>query len=427
MGQRQMHLVALLCAGPTIHHNGGWRHPQSDGHLVLDPARYEEIARICERGLFDGIFFADYHFIQDLRDDRPSLIARHGGQMAMLEPMQLLAIMARVTRHIGLAATLSTTFFDAYTIARAMATLDHLSHGRAGWNIVTTGNPAEAANHGLDGLKLRTDRYDYADEVIEACQTLWQSWAPDALLLDKASGNFADPDKVRHVRYDGANVRLKGALTAPRSPQGEPVLMQAGSSERGRQFAARWAEAVFTVQQSPEPMRAFYCAILPAIDVIAGAREAEALTDAAEVDALASIELGLQTLTDLSGVDMRSYPPDTPIADIPIDPERTVSIGLYQNVLDVRKDGRGLTLKEAAHLYATTWMAPRLVGTPESIVDQMQDMFETGCCDGFVIGTSTSPVGLRKFADLIVPELQRRGLFRLAYDGATFRDNLRAG
>lgn len=443
MSDRRMHFVTLMCTGPTNHHNGGWRHPDSDGHRVLDPARYEEIARISERGLFDGLFFVDYHFIQDMDEGAPpSLVARHGGQMVMLEPLQLLALMARVTSRLGLTATVSTTFYDAYHIARAFATLDHISGGRAGWNIVTTGNPVEARNHGLDGLKARVSRYDYADEVIEACMALWRTWDSDALRFDKAGGVFADPDKIHYVRYEGEAVRTQGGLTTPQPPQGHPVLMQAGSSERGREFAARWAEVVFTVQQEKSLMQAFYadmkariaaagrdpahCAILPAIDVIVAESEEQAQAEASYVDSFASVELGLQTLTGLSGVDMSTWPLDTPLADIPVDAERTVSIGLYQNVLSIRKDGRGLTLGEAALLYATTWMAPRLVGTPQSVADTMQDIFESQACDGFVIGTSTMPMGLANFVDLVVPELQRRGLYRSEYTGSTFRENLRS-
>jgi FMN-dependent oxidoreductase (nitrilotriacetate monooxygenase family) len=441
MTDRKLHLITLMCVGPTNHHNGGWRHPDSDGHRVLDVARYEEIARISEEGLFDGLFFVDYHMIQDMVPGAPSRIVAHGGQMAMLEPMQLLAAMARVTKHLGLTATMSTTFYDAYHIARAFATLDHISQGRAGWNVVTTGNASEARNHGLSALKLRASRYDYADEVIEACMTLWGSWAPDALRLDKQAGLFADAAKVRYVRYEGREVQLEGALATPHSPQGHPVLMQAGSSPRGREFAARWAEVVFTVQQDKALMQAFYadmkahvaragrrpdeCLIMPSIDVIVAETEESAQAEADHLDGLASVDLGLQTLTNLSGTDMWAWPLDTPLADIPVDPEKTASIGLYQNVLAIRNDGRGLTLGEAARLYATTWMSPRLVGTPRSVVDRMQDMFETGACDGFIIGTSSLPMGLRNFVDLIVPELQRRGLYRTAYTGATFRENLR--
>lgn len=442
MAERKMHFITLMCVGPTNHHNGGWRHPDSDGHLVLEPARYEEIARISEEGLFDGLFFVDYHFIQDMTETAPSRIVQHGGQMAMLDPVQLLATMARVTRHLGLCATMSTSFYDAYHIARTFASLDHISGGRAGWNIVTTGNSAEARNHGIAGLKQRVSRYDYADELIEACMALWHTWEPDALKLDKANGVFADSAKVHYVKYEGDAVHVHGGLATPHSPQGHPVFMQAGSSDRGREFAARWAEAVFTVQQEKALMQEFYadmkervraagrapghCAILPAIDVIVAPTEEEAQAEADYVDSFANVDLGLQTLTNLSGTDMWAWPLDTPLAEIPVDPEKTVSIGLYQNVLGIRREGRGLRLGEAALLYATTWMAPRLVGTPASVVDRMQDMFESGCCDGFVIGTSSLPMGLRNFVDLIVPELQRRGLYRTEYTGSTFRENLRS-
>jgi FMN-dependent oxidoreductase (nitrilotriacetate monooxygenase family) len=441
MSDRKLHLVTLMCVGPTNHHNGGWRHPESDGDRVLDVARYEEIARISEEGLFDGLFFVDYHMIQDMVPGAPSRIVQHGGQMAMLEPTQLLAAMARVTKHLGLAATMSTSFYDPYHIARAFSTLDHISGGRAGWNIVTTGNAAEARNHGLGELKLRASRYDYADELVEACMTLWGSWEPDALRLDKQAGVFADSAKVHYVRYAGETVHLEGALATPHSPQGHPVLMQAGSSGRGREFAARWAEVVFTVQQDQALMQAFYadmkarvaevgrdpghCLIMPSIDVIAAETREAAEAEADYLDSLASVELGLQTLTNLSGADMWSYPLDTPLAEVPVDPEKTASIGLYQNVLSIRREGRGLTLGEAARLYATTWMSPRLVGTPRIVVDRMQDMFESGACDGFIIGTSSLPMGLRNFVDLIVPELQRRGLYRTEYTGASFRENLR--
>ena len=437
-----MHFVTLMCAGPTNHHNGGWRHPDGDGHLVLDAGRYEEIARISEQGLFDGLFLVDYQFIQGQSEDKPNLVAKYGGQMVMLDPMQLLAAMARVTKHLGLTATMSTSFYHAYHIARTFASLDHISGGRAGWNIVTSGNPAEAANFGLDTLEERVSRYDHADEVLEACMTLWNTWEPDALRLDKERGLFADPEKVHFVQYEGKSVRTRGGLTTPHPPQGHPVLMQAGSSPRGRDFAARWAEVVFTVQQELPLMQEFYadmkqrvaaqgrdpahCAILPALDVITAATEEQAREQADHVDSLASVELGLQTLCDLTGVDLRSFPLDAVFADIPVEQERIVSVGLYQNVCEIRKDGRPLTLREAALLYATTWMAPRIVGTPEAIADHMQEIFEADACDGFVIGTSSSPMGLRNFVDLVVPELQRRGLYRTEYEGRSFRENLRS-
>lgn len=442
MSSRKMHFITLVCAGPTTHNNGGWRLPDSDGHLVLSPERYEEIARISEQGLFDGLFLVDYHFQQGLEPGIPNLVAKHGGQMVMLEPMQVLAAMARVTKHLGLTATMSTTFFPPYHIARSFATLDLISNGRAGWNIVTSCNPLEAANYGLDGLQARGARYDFADEVLEACLALWKTWEPDALQFDKEHGLFADPEKVHYVSYTGSMVRVQGGLTTPPGPQGHPVLMQAGASERGREFAARWAEVVFTVQNRKELMQSFYadmkrrasnagrdpahCAIMPAIDLIVAKTPQEAQDLARHIDSFAAPALGIQTLRDLTGVDLTRYPLDTPLVDIKVEPERIAAVGVYQNVLNKRKDGRGLTLGEAAELYATTWFSPRVVGTPESIADQMQDIFESEACDGFVIGTSTTPMGLQNIVDLIVPESQRRGLYRTKYTGATFRENLRS-
>jgi FMN-dependent oxidoreductase (nitrilotriacetate monooxygenase family) len=442
MSKRNMHLVTHLCTGPTNHHNGGWRHPLSDGDKVLDPARYEELVRISERGLFDGVFIVDYQWQQDLKEGHPSLIAKHGGQMAMLDPIQILAVMARVTKHIGLTATLSTSFYHAYHIARAFGTLDHLSNGRAGWNIVTSGTDAEAQNYGLDQLKERGSRYDHADQVVEACLALWHTWEADALKLDRESGIFADAEKIHYVNYSGSLVRTRGGLTTPRPPQGHPVLMQAGASPRGREFAARWAEVIFTLQQEKSLMQNFYadmkdrigkrdrnpdhCVVLPSIDVIVGDTEAIAREQADYLDTFANLEMGLKTFSGLYGRDLSQYPLDTPIPDIPIDRERLGTIGAYDNLLATRKDGRAMTLGEAALLQATTWLCPRLVGTPAMVVDQMQDMFESRCCDGFILATSLSPVGLRMFVEKVVPELQRRGLYRTKYTGATFRDNLRS-
>jgi FMN-dependent oxidoreductase (nitrilotriacetate monooxygenase family) len=437
-----MHLLTHLCLGPTNHHNGGWRHPDGDGHRVLDPGRYEDLARISEQGLFDGVFIIDAQFLPGLSDEIPSLLLKHGTSLSMLDPLQMLVAMARVTKHIGVTATLSTSLYPAYHIARAFASIDHISAGRAGWNIVTSISQVEAKNYGLDSLKQRTDRYDYADEVVEACMALWKTWEPDALVIDKASGLFANPEKVHYVSYDGSMVQTHGGLATPRPPQGHPVLMQAGASARGRAFAARWAEVIFTTQSQKPAMQAFYsemkdrvracgrnpdhCTILPSIDVIVAQSEQAAKDEAAYIDTFANLDMGRMSVSFQLGVDCSAYPPETPVADLPVDPERVPIQGFLQNIQSGRVEGRGLTLGELIRLQATTWLNPRLVGTPAMIVDQMQDLFEADACDGFIIGTSTSPMGLRNFVDLIVPELQRRGLYRTEYTGSTFRENLRS-
>jgi len=437
---RQMHLVGHLLTGPSLHHAGAWRHPDSDAHLVLDPSRYENLARIYERGLFDGVFIVDGMNLPGLSEDRVSLEVEYGTLMMMMDPIPVLAQMARVTRHLGLSATMVTSVTPPYQIARQFATLDHLSGGRAGWNIVTGASPAVTDNFGLAALPPASERYDHADEVLEACIALWNTWDRDALEIDRASGRFADPSKVHYVKYEGERVRLKGGLVTPRSPQGRPVFMQAGASERGREFAARWAEIVFTIRNDKAALKEFYdetkgavegfgrdpaaCAILPSIETFVAESEAQAKEKAAELDELVIERSGLTVLSSIFGRDVTSDPVDTPVSEVEVGPAGPNVMGVYQNVLTVRIEGREPTLGELAHLQASTHLSPRFVGTPEMVVDQMQDRFESGCCDGFIVTHALSPRSLDDFVDLVVPELQRRGLFRKEYTGRTFRENL---
>jgi FMN-dependent oxidoreductase (nitrilotriacetate monooxygenase family) len=435
-----MALVGHMCIGPTMHHAGSWRHPESDAHEVVDPARYERLARIYERGLFDALFMVDYQCISDSRPDAPSGVVERGGQMTMLDPLQMLAVMARVTRHVGLAATLSTSYNHAYQIARKFATLDHISKGRAGWNIVTSGMAQEARCFGLERPTAPERRYDHADEVVEACVALWDSWDADALLVDRQRGVFADAAKVRHVDYAGASVKTSGTLTAPRSPQGNPVFMQAGASGRGREFAARWAEVIFTQQADKAGAQAFYsdikarmaargrrpasCAVLPAIAVIVGDSDTEAGERAARVDSFATPPMGLSMLEMIFARSFAGVPLDTPLGEVEVGPGGPPAVGSYDALMANRVDGRPLTVGEAALRLATTWGLPRFVGTVDSVVDQMQELFENGCCDGFIVAQPLSPGDLEMFVDKVVPELQRRGLYRSEYRGSTFRENL---
>jgi len=276
-----MHLVAFLLAGPTAHHHGAWRHPEADLG-VFTPQWHEHIARVLEQGKFDSLFFADILGLYDLFGGNFASILRCGGQMGLLDPIPLLSIMSRVTSHIGLGATLSSTFYPPYHLARSLGTLDLMSGGRVSWNVVASHGHLEAQNFGLKELPARDTRYDYADEVVEAVCRLWESWDEDALVLDKEAGVYADPDKVHYANYAGKWINTRGPLTVPRSPQGRPVIMQAGSSPRGRDFAARWGELVFTLQHSKTDMIAFYqdlkarvvaqgrapetCLILPSIE-----------------------------------------------------------------------------------------------------------------------------------------------------------------
>jgi len=253
-----MHLVAYLKTGPTAMHVGGWRHPESSLDDILKPSRYEHIARVLEQGRFDGCFFADLFGLYDIHGGSYDPYVRRGGQISFLDPTVVLPIMAAVTTHLGLGATLSTSFHTPYHLARWLGSLDVVSGGRVAWNVVTSATDLEAQNAGMDELPPREERYDRADEVLEACMALWNSWDEDAFVLDKEAGILADPAKVHYANYQGRWIKTRGPLSIPRSAQGRPVIMQAGSSDRGREFAARWAEVVFTIQRGQDEMREFY-------------------------------------------------------------------------------------------------------------------------------------------------------------------------
>ncbi|MBS0560343.1 MAG: LLM class flavin-dependent oxidoreductase [Proteobacteria bacterium] len=434
---RRMHLVGYLIAGPTWHHHGSWRQDASDAVDALDPARYEHLAKVMEAAKFDGLFFVDTLMLTEFYQGSHAEVVRNGGQIYMLEPMQLLAAMARVTSRIGLSATMSTAFAHPFQIARAFATLDHISKGRAAWNIVTSTTTREAQNFGLASLPSPTERYDHADEVVEACCRLWECWEADAIVYDRERGIYADPAKVHRADYEGRWVRTRGPLPTPRSPQGRPVFMQAGSSDRGRDFAARWAEVVFTLQHSKQDMQRFcadmksrvaaagrrpeQCAVLPAIDVILGETQEIARERADYIASLVNPEFGIAEISNALGVDLPPDAFDRPVDELSL---KEGARGMLDVILQASKPGTPLTIREAARRYGNTRMNPQIVGTPKMVADYMQDLFESGCCDGFVLCPAVSPEGYVQFCRSVVPELQRRGIFRKDYAGRTFRENL---
>ena len=273
MTTRRMKLVAYLKTGPTASHAGGWRHPAAALHDIFDPRRYEQLARTLEDARFDAGFFADTFGIPDVYGGHFRTYIERGGQISYLDPLMVLPMMVRVTEHLGLGATLSTTFHPPYLLARILASLDLLSGGRAAWNVVTSATDMEARNFGLDALPPKDTRYDQADEVLEACSALWECWDDGALVLDRERGVFADADKIRYADYAGQYVRTKGPLAMPRSPQVRPVLLQAGASPRGREFAARWAELIFASGGSKEDSVAFASDIRARMDAIGRPRE----------------------------------------------------------------------------------------------------------------------------------------------------------
>lgn len=438
MARRNMSLIGLLISGPTSQHHGMWLHPESDNRF-FDPAGYEHIARVLEFGCFDALFFTNQMGFSEGPDGDYATLLRRGGQMHLLDPVPIVSMMARVTRHIGLGVTLSSSLYPPYMLARTLATLDILSGGRAAWNVVTTSGTIEAQNCGLDGLPPREVRYDIADEVLEACDALWESWPADALVMDKASGIFADPDKVRRVEYSGKWIKTRGPLTVPQMPQRRPVIMQAGSSERGRQFAARWAEMIFTVQHDKSSMIAFNtdikrrmvehgrapesCAVLAAIDVIIGETESIAREKQEYANSLIHDDMGLALVASHTGIDLSVYPLDEPLAVI------ETSLG-SQGSLDVILQGtraQGLTLGEAARRYATSELCPQIVGTPRMIADRLIDLFEAEACDGFILNPTVNPGTFEQFTRSVVPLLQEGGFFRKSYQHKTLRETVLSG
>ena len=432
-----MHLVAFLMTGPTCHHHGDWRHSESDVEGMLTPERYEHIARVLEAGKFDSLFFADILGIYDLYGRSFETMAGKGGQICLLDPATVLPMLARVTERIGLGLTYSSTFNHPYQIARMLASLDHLSRGRVAWNVVASTSTLEARNFGLDEMPGRTNRYDRADEVLEACMALWHGWDKDALLLDRQSGDFADPSRIRYTNYEGRWIRTRGPLTTPRPPQGNPVIMQAGSSERGREFGARWGEIIFTLQHHEADMRAFYsdfksrlprhgrdpddCVILPSIDVVLGETESIARERAEHLNSLVDTQLGMAQISGHIGLDLSTMDPDQPIADVQLEEG---SRGSFDVILQGTA-AEGLTLGEAARRFATSELCPQIVGTAESVAETLTGLFERRACDGFVLTPTLSPGMWEQFTRSVVPILQKRGVFRREYAGRTLREHLR--
>lgn len=434
MPRRHMHLIAYLKTGPTALHVGGWRHPESTLDDILEPGRYEHIARVLEAAKFDGCFFADLFGLYDIHGGSFDAYVRRGGQISFLDPTVVLPVMAAVTRHLGLGATLSTSFHSPYHLARWLGSLDVMSKGRVAWNVVTSATNLEARNAGLDELPPRDERYDRADEVLEACFALWNSWDADAFVLDKKAGIMADPAKVHYANYEGRWIKTRGPLSIPRSPQGRPVIMQAGSSDRGREFAARWAEVIFTVQRDREEMRDFYvdvksrmqrrgrapsdCAILPGIMVVLGETDSIARERAEYLNSLVDPELSEAASSSSLGADLTKLKTEHSLAEL----QGTQGMKGTEDLLRQGMKSEGLTITQATRRN----LRRQLVGTPETVADWLQETFEAGVCDGFVLSPTMFPGMFEQFCRSVVPELQRRGVFRTEYAGRTLRENLRS-
>lgn len=425
--QRQLHLNAFLFT--VGHHEAAWRLPESAPEAAWDIAHYVHLAKTAERGTFDSVFFADGPSLQGDVSHRPS---------GILEPTVLLPALAAVTERVGLVATASTTYNEPYNLARRFASLDHISSGRAGWNIVTTAGADAARNFGLDDTPLHRERYDRATEFLEVCQKLWDSWEDDFLLGDKQSGRFANKDKIHPIKHAGRYFRVEGPLNVPPSPQRHPLLVQAGSSDDGRAFAARFAEAVFTAQQTLQDAQAFYSAlkqqtigfgrdpntikILPGLVPVIGSTEAEAQAKEAELGRLQVPAYGLKQLSQFLGSEITEDQLDQPLPDLGPVHQVQGHQSRFELIFELGRRER-LTVRELLIRLGGGRGHRTFAGTPEQIADTMQEWFVSGAADGFNVMAPVLPSGLELFVSEVVPLLRKRGLFRTEYTGTTLRDH----
>ena len=416
---------------PASIHTGAWRYPGAYPDANFNFAHLTRFAQMLEAAKFDAFFMADHLAVLNM----PMDALKRSHTVTSFEPFTLLSALAAVTERIGLVATGSTTFDAPYHVARRFASLDHISGGRAGWNIVTTSNPDAALNFGLDEHMEHGERYARAREFYDVVTGLWDSWADDAFVRDVDQGIYFDPAKLHVLGHKGRYYSAKGPLNIARPPQGWPVIVQAGASDAGRQLAAETAEAVFTAQATLEVGRAFYAdvkgrmeklgrnpdhmKIMPGCFVVVGATAEEAREKRARLDGLVDYANGIASLSIALGHDARTFEPDAPLPEVPetnaskSGRERTIALARREN----------LTVRQLAQRLGG-YAGLAMVGTPKMIADEMEEWLGTGGSDGFTIMFPYLPGGLEDFCNLVVPELQRRGLFRHEYEGKTLRDNL---
>jgi len=429
--KRPMHLNLFIQS--RGHHESSWRHPGSS-RLPLTDIRYSiELARKAEAALFDSIFLADVLGLWNDVEKTP---------FNWLEPITTLAALATTTSKIGLIATASTTYTEPYNLARQFASLDHISQGRVGWNIVTTWSPQAGSNFGSIGQVGHADRYERAEEYMAVVKGLWDSWADDAVKDDREGGRYADPSRVKPINHVGPHYKVAGPLNMPRSPQGRPVLVQAGSSDTGRRFAARHAEAVFTAHLEKATAKDFYAdlkslvgefgrrpqdvLILPGLSPIIGSTEAEAKRYADELNALTDPEIGRQRMSlRFGGHDFSHLPLDRPLKpeDFPDPRDNDAARSRTEVIVGFVREQQP-TLRQLLAKLAGARGHFTFEGTPEQVADLMEDWIKDGAADGFNLMPPVLPEMLDVFIAEVVPLLQRRGLFRTAYEGHTLRSHL---
>jgi alkanesulfonate monooxygenase len=427
--RRQLHLGAFM--RPVSIHTGAWRYPGAWPDANFNFERLKYLIQKLEAGKFDAFFMADHLALLNM----PIEALRRSHTVTSFDPLTLLPALAAVTDRIGLIATASTTYNDPYHVARKFASLDHISNGRAGWNLVTTANPDAALNFGHDAHMAHGERYKRAREFYDVVTGLWDSFADDAFIRDAETGIFWDPARMHVLDHKGPELPVRGPLNVARPVQGWPVIVQAGASDAGRQIAAETAEMVFAAGGALADAQAFYAdvkgraaalgrdpdgiKILPGALVVVGDSVAEARAARAHLDSLVHYDSAIGSLSIALGVDARAFDPDGALPEIP---ETEAGKSGRERAINLARR-EGLTVRQLAQRMGG-YAGLAMVGTPATIADEMEQWLDARGCDGFNIMFPHVPAGLDDFVDKVVPELQRRGLFRLDYAGRTLRDHL---
>ncbi len=433
--KRQMKLIGFLQAQNCSNYPASWRHPDSQPNW-FSREYYEEIGRTLERGKFHLAFFDDRLAIPDRYGNDVTATLRHGIRAGKLDPVAVALTMGLATRHLGIGVTYSTTYYEPFHVARLFATVDLLLGGRAAWNVVTSLNDSEAANFGAAAHLGHDLRYDRADEFMDVVLGHWGTWDDDAIVFDR-NGVFADPDKVHSLNHSGKFFKSRGPFTVPRSPQGHPVIIQAGQSGRGKEFASRWGELIFVIFPNLTVAKKQYASfkqslaeqgrdasIAPAVYPVVAETQAEAEDKFALVDRLAQPINSLALLSEALNFDFASKPIDEPFTA-----DELQSISGIQAIRDrvIQLSGKpNPTVRDFVHFSGrgTLREMPTFVGSPQRVADQLEEWFSGGACDGFVVAATHVPGAYEDFVRLVVPELQQRGLFHQDYEGPTLRENL---
>jgi len=438
MAKKKAHLLGFVQHGVNSHATGMWRHSRDKINWDWTrPPYWEHLARTMERGFFDAMFIADelapYNNWKGSSDET----VRYAVQCPVHEPSTIAPIITGATKHLGVGVTLSTAFEHPYSMVRRLSSLDHLSGGRIAWNIVSSYSKSEWDAYGAD-MTQRADRYGRMEEYMDLCYELWDSWAPDAIVADRESGVYADPARVKEINFEGEYFRCRGRSFVERSPQGRPVLWQAGSSDRGRDFAAKHAEAIFAVHPNVKRMREYTDDLtgrlvnigrepqavkrIYGVQTVVGQTRAEADEKYQRIRECIPLEGALAWISGHFGLDFSRFSLEDIVQNIEVPGIQ----GLFESII-YAKGGAPVTVREAALIYAEGMGMPRLVGTAQDIADQLEVFMDAGGADGFMLAATNTPGCFEEFVDFVVPELQKRGRLRTRYGGTTLRENLLEG